>query len=173
MNIQNNWYARARAEANEAIPFSERVTDVLIVVVSSLMIYYFVAHQTQSTGFFTDGFGALEQLMLYGYWLFWIITASLQGILGRRFLSRLFDIFGGGAFAVICAFGLIITFPFEFAYFADVLPESLKFLVEWISNDIARGVMLVATIALAGGLTYGLIAYKFIVLGSLKNQTTG
>lgn len=171
MDVQNNWYSRARAEANKGIPSNERFTGVLIVIVSILMICYFAAHQTQSTGFFTAQFSTLEHLMLYGYWTFWIITASLEGIFGQRLLSRLFDVFGGGAFAVICAVGLILTFPFDFVHFADVLPESLRFSVQWISNDIARGVMVLATIALAGGLAYCPIAYKFIVIGSSGSKS--
>ena len=164
MTVQENWFFRAQAEASEAIPYNERITGVFIVLVSIAIIACFLAHQTQSTGFFTAQFDTKDGLMLYGYWVFWIITASLEGIFGLRFLSRLFDVFGGGIFALICAYGLLLSFPFEFAYFAEVFPESLRFLVEWISNDIARGIMFVATLALTIGIAYCPIAYKFIVL---------
>ena len=52
-------------------------------------------HQIWSTGFFTSTFGTIEMIMLYGSWIAWIITAGLEGVLGQRLLSRLFDTFGG------------------------------------------------------------------------------
>jgi len=56
-------------------------------------------------------------------------------------LSRDIDAFGGLVFVTIGAAWLFVVFPFDFAYFADVLPSFLRFLVQWISNDIARVVM--------------------------------
>jgi hypothetical protein len=55
-----------------------------------------------------------------------------------------------------------VGFPFEFAEFADVLPESLRFLVQWISNDIARVLMVLAIIVHLAGAVYSPIAYKFV-----------
>jgi hypothetical protein len=57
-----------------------------------------------------------------------------------------FDAFGGIIFVTIGGIWLFIVFPFEFAYFADVLPEFLRFLVQWISNEIARIVIVLWTI---------------------------
>jgi hypothetical protein len=162
MKATESWFSRAKAEAEKGIPNSERVVSIAIAVFSVLMVLYFVAHQRQSTGFFTEKFGALEMLMLYGFWGFWIITSGLEGVFGRRFLSRLVDVFGGIIFAIIALTWLLVVFPFEFAYFADVLPESLRFLVQWISNDIARVLMVLAIIVHLAGAVYSPIAYKFV-----------
>src|SRR5215203_4522405 len=35
-------------------------------------------------------------------------------------------------------FCYMVVFPFNFAHFADVVPDFLAFLVSWITNDIAR-----------------------------------
>jgi hypothetical protein len=43
-----------------------------------------------------------------------------------------------------------------------VLPDVLKFLVQWISNDIARGIMVLGTILLVVAAIYSPIAYKFV-----------
>jgi hypothetical protein len=83
-----------------------------IVVFSVLMVLYFAAHRTRSTGFFTATFGTLEMLMLYGLW--------------------------------------------------GLLPESLRFLVQWISNDIARVLMVLGIIVYLGAAVYCPIAYGFI-----------
>ena len=157
-----SWLSRAKTEANKGASRGDRFTGVFIVVVSALLIIIFVAHQTGSTGFFTSKFGALEAVMLYGSLVAWIITGYLDGILGQRLLSRLFDVFGGILFITVSLVWLLIVFPFEFSFFADVFPEFLRFLVQWISNDIARGVMVVGAILLCVGGIYSPIAYKFV-----------
>jgi hypothetical protein len=162
MKEVETWLARAKAEADKGIPRHERVVGIAIVMFSILMILYFGSHQMQSTGFFTSKFGTLEMLMLYGFWIFWVTTAGLEGVLGRRLLSRLFDVFGGIIFATIAIVFLLVVFPFEFAYFAEVLPESIRFLVQWISNDIARVIMVLLMIVHLGAVFYSPIGYKFV-----------
>ena len=98
MTESKSWFSR-QVEAElvglkDAIPSSERVMDIAIIVFSFLIGLYFVAHQTWSTGFFTATFGTLEMLMIYGSLVFWIVSAGLEGVFGRRLLSRLFDVFG-------------------------------------------------------------------------------
>jgi len=159
---QEGWFYRAKAEADKGIPNNERVTGIALVVASVLVMLYFVSHQMWSTGFFTQKFGTLETFLIYGSLVAWIITGSLEGIFCQRLLSRLFDVFGGILFITISLVWLLVTFPFEFAYSADVLPNFLKFLVQWISNDIARGIMVLGTILLVVAAIYSPIAYKFV-----------
>ena len=170
MNANDNWFSRGKAEAEKGIPLGERVVGIAIVVFSVLMVLYFVAHQRQSTGFFTAEYGTLEMLALYGYWAFWIVSAGLEGVLGLRLYSRLFDACGGLIFSTICIAWLLVVFPFEFAYFADVLPESIRFLVQWISNDIARVLMVLAIIVYLGAAVYCPIAYGFVSMERSKRE---
>ena len=167
---QENWFSRAKAEADKGVPSTDRFTGIALVVVNSLLILFFVSHQLESTGFFTPKFGALETFLLYGSLVAWIITGSLDGILGQRLLSRLFDVFFGIAFLAFSLAWLLVAFPFDFIYFADVLPEGLRFLVQWISNDIARGMMVVGTILLVAAGIYSPIAYKFLSIKSFKSE---
>jgi hypothetical protein len=164
MKANENWFSRGKAEADKGIPCGERVVGIAIVAFSVFMMLYFAAHQRQSTGFFTAEFGTLEMIALYGYWIFWIISAGLEGVLGLRLHSRIFDAFGGTIFAAICIAWLLVVFPFEFVYFADVLPESLRFLVQWITNNIARLLMVAGIIVHLGAAFYTPIAYKFVEL---------
>jgi len=163
-----NWFSRAKAEAEKGVPRNERVFGVFIVLVSILMMLYYVAHQLGSTGFLTSKFGTLEMIMLYGNLIAWAITGTLEGILGRRLLSRLFDVFGGIIFIDLSLIWLFVVFPFNFARFADVLPEFLRFLVQWISNDIAGGIMVIGIILLAVAAVYSPIAYNFVSLKHTK-----
>ncbi len=126
------------------------------------MMLYYGAHQMGSTGFFTAKFGTIEMIMLYGSLIYWIIAAGLEGVLGRRLLSRLFDAFGGLIFACIALAWLLVVFPFDFAYFPDVLPEFLRFLVQWISNDIFRVLLGLGIIVMGGAAVYTPIAYGFV-----------
>ena len=165
-----NWLSRAKAEADNGVSSGDRFTGVALVVINILLILYFVAHQTGSTGFFTSKFGALEMVMLYGSMVAWIITGALDGILGQRLLSRLFYVFGGIVFIALSLAWLLIVFPFEFAYFADVLPDFLRFLVQWVSNDVARGIMVIGVIVLCFAEVYSPIAYKFVRVERFKRK---
>ncbi|NCF67081.1 MAG: hypothetical protein GWP61_13985 [Chloroflexi bacterium] len=169
MKANESWFSRGKAEAEKGIPFGERVVGIAIVVFSVLMVLYLGAHQTRSTGFFTGTFGTLETLMLYGILILGIISAGLEGVFGLRLYSRLFDVFGGLILAAVCTAWLLMVFPFEFAYFADVLPGSLSFLVQWISNDVARVLMVLGIIVYLGAAIYCTIAYSFV--GKKQSKT--
>ncbi len=157
-----NWFSRGKADADKGIPESDRYGSIVIVVFGIIGMLYFVAHQISSTGFFTETFGMLEMFMFYGWLVFWIVSGFLEGILGHRLLSRLVDTLGGIIFAAAATVWLFVVFPFEFAYFADVLPEFLRFLVQWISNDIAQVVMVLTIIGLLGAAVYAPKAYGFV-----------
>jgi hypothetical protein len=143
---KKSWFSRRVEEELEvAIPNNERVTAIAIVVFGVLMVLYFVAHQMWSTGFFTATFGTLEMLLLYGTLICWTISSALL-LIDRKHLSRDLDSFGGLIFATVANTWLFMVFPFELAYFADALPDFLRFLVQWISNDIARVLMVLGII---------------------------
>jgi hypothetical protein len=159
----DNWFSRGKAEADKGIPKNERIAAIGFFFAGSvLMILYLAAHQILSTGFFTTQFGPIEMIMLYGSWISLVISSGLEGILGQRLLSRLFDTFGGIIFIVVATAWLVIVFPFDFTYFANVLPDFLRFLVQWISNDIALILMALYAIVMGIAAIYSPIAYKFI-----------
>jgi len=162
MKANESWFSRGKAEADKGIPFSERFVGIAIVVFSVLTVSYLVTHQVRSTGFFTAEFGTSEMVMLYGVLILGIISAGLEGVFGLRLHSRLFDVFGGLILAAIFTIWLFVIFPFDFAYFADVAPDSLSFLVRWISNGIARVLIVLAIIVYLGAAVYCPIAYGFV-----------
>ncbi|MFC2032796.1 hypothetical protein ACFLUS_05550 [Chloroflexota bacterium] len=170
MKENESWLSRGKAEAEKGIPLSERVVGIAIVVVSVFIGLYFIAHQIKSTGFFTAAFGTLEMILLYGLLILGIISAGLEGVFGRRLLSRLFDAFGGLILGAVCTFWLLVVFPFEYAYFADVLPDSLRSLLQWISNDVARIVMVLGIVVYLGAAVYVPFAYKFTSVERLKRE---
>ncbi|MHA2227204.1 MAG: hypothetical protein ACXAC8_18455 [Candidatus Hodarchaeales archaeon] len=121
----------------DEIPFDEIAASVFLIVVNGLIGLYFFAHQMGSTGFFTLKFNTFEMIMLYGIMIYWITTSVLI-LIGQKHPSRNLDTYGGLLFATFAIAWLFLVFPFEFGYFADVSPVFLRFLIQWISNDIAR-----------------------------------
>lgn len=143
---------------DDTMEYSERVGGIVILVLGVLGVLYFFAHQMWSTGFFTAKFGTVEMLLLYGYLSAVMVSGTLFGVLGRKHLSRYFDVFGGMFFAAVAITWLLVVFPFEFSYFADVLPDFLRFLVQWFSNDIARILMVLGILVhLVGQVWMGLL----------------
>jgi len=132
-------------EDYDKLSVSDRVLSVGVIMFFPLILFYFVAHQTLSTGFFTATFGTLEMILLYGSLIFWIVTCTVL-LLELKDLSRDIDSFGGLLFAAVGFAWLSIVFPFNFTYFADVLPESLRFLVLWIPNGLARVLLVIGFI---------------------------
>ena len=162
MKKTSEWYTRAKQEADKGVPTSERIFGIIIVTISILLITYFALHQIKTTGFFTKSFGTFEMFFLYGYFIFWIISAGLEGIFKNRFLSRIIDAFGGIVFSGICILFLFVIFPFDFSYFANILPISLRFILRWISNDIAKVILVLIFIFHIVAAIYSPIAYKIV-----------
>jgi hypothetical protein len=142
-------------EVEYADPYEDRGLSIAIVVVGVLMGLFFGAHQTRSTGFFTAAFGTLEMLLLYGTLLYWIATSALI-IVGQKNLSRDLDLYGL-FFAAGAVAWLLLVFPFDLAHAADALPDSLRFLVQWVSSDIARVLMALSLIVHLGLAVYSAI----------------
>jgi hypothetical protein len=143
--IESHFSKRAEEDMEDVIPYDERVVSIAIVVFGVLIMLYFAAHQMWPTGFFTTTIGTLEMLLLYGSLIYWIVASALL-LIDRKNLSRGIDVFGGLLFVTVSTAWLFVVFPFEFTYFADVLPDFLRFLVQWISNDIVRVLMVLGII---------------------------
>ena len=160
----NSWFSkRVKAQLSELSDESHSGSRAAIVFVSIfiLIVLYFGAHQTGSTGFFTTKFGTFETLLLYGSLFEWITVGVLE-FFGRKNLSRDIDAFGGIIFVTIAGIWLFVIFPFEFTHFADVLPDSLRFLLQWISNEIAVVIMVLGLIVAPIMAVYQLILYNFV-----------
>jgi ribosomal protein S18 acetylase RimI-like enzyme len=123
-------------EVEYADPHEDRGLSIATVVAGVLIGSYFVAHQAHATGFFTSTFGTPEMLLLYGTLLYMVVASALI-VVGQKNLSRDLDL-GGLFFATVALAWLLVVFPFDLVHLADMLPDPLRFLVQWISDDIAR-----------------------------------
>ena len=135
-SIKDHFSKTAKEELGDEIASNDIAASIFLIVVNGLFGLYLIVHQTVSTGFFTPKFSMFEMIMLYGILIYWITTSVLI-LIGQKHTSSDRDSYGGLFFATFAIVWLIVIFPFEFTYFADVLPDFLRFLVQWISNEIA------------------------------------
>lgn len=135
-SIKNHLSKTAKEELSDEIESNDKIASILLIVVNGLFGLYLIVHETVSTGFFTPKFSTFEMIMLYGIFIYWIITSVLI-LIGQKHPSRDLDSYGGLFFATFAIGWLIMIFPFEFTHFADLLPDFLRFIVQWISNEIA------------------------------------
>lgn len=140
------------------------VGEVAALFVLSFLLWFFIAHKLQDTGFYTDEFGSLEMFMMYFAGGFAVSIVILRLIIRRRNLLRPLDgvnlLFLSAAHAVLLA-----SFPFDFEHVDAVLPGFLKWMVTWMTDWIGAAV-------LALGLVGGLIgaAVTFIIYFAVKKE---
>jgi hypothetical protein len=135
-SIKNRFSKTAKEELSDEIASDDKIASIFLIVVNGLLGLYLIVHQTVSTGFFTPKFNTFEMILLYGIFIYWIITSVLI-LIGQKHPSRDLDSYGGLFFATFAIGWLIVVFPFDFAHFANALPVFLRFIVQWISNEIA------------------------------------
>jgi len=149
-----------REARTDRISFGERMGQ-LVAVAGFLVVIVFVAiHQTRPTGFFTDDFGTLASVLLYGALVIGIVPLLVRFYTGRKNVARPFELIGFFPFLVGQLYFLVV-FPFEFDHFADPLPRSLEFLLDWISPTLAK---IVLGIGVVGSIVF-MIYNSFLYLG--------
>ncbi len=150
---------------------SERGGEIVGVIVIGFIALFFYAHETEATGFFTSSFGGIEALLLYGAILIGMAGPVARFLTGRRNKSRPPELIASVFWIVASAWFVMVVFPFNFAHFADVMPDFLRVLVSWITNDIAR--VLIA-IGMVGGIFFvGVNSVLYIKVRALLEQQSG
>lgn len=148
----------------DKVKISERGGEVVGVIVIGLITLFFYTHQTQATGFFTSSFGATEALLLYGALGTGMAGPIARLATGRRNKSRPVDLMASLVWIAASAW-LLAVFPFNFAHFGDIVPDFLRFLVNWVTNDIAR---ILLAIGMVGGIAFvGVTAVLYIRVKAL------
>jgi hypothetical protein len=142
----------AKKEADrDVLSSSARFGGAISIVIIFLIFLFFVSNQIQDTGFFTSEFGTIEMAFFYGSLLFGMFAPLLRMFLGKRNQVRPVELISN-LFFVIAASYLLSVFPFDFTHLADLLPESIKFIFDWITNDIvmvALSLIIVLVIAVS------------------------
>ena len=116
------------------------------IVVALLGLFGFLAyHQAANTGFFTEKFGSLEMLCLYGPLLLATIAPIIRAVNGRRYPARPYEAIASLSLA-LGSLWLLSVFPFNFAHLADALPTGLHFLLAWVTDGMGRTLLILQII---------------------------
>ncbi len=121
----------------DALTPLQRGGEALIALALLLLTGFFVLHQSANTGFFTTHFGTLEALLLYVPLLLAIADSLLQASTGHRNLARPLEA-ASNLLLGLAALWFLAVFPFDFTHLADALPQGLRFLLAWVTDDIGR-----------------------------------
>jgi hypothetical protein len=152
----------------DVMKLSERAGEAIGIFCVLILLVFFITHQTTSTGFFTPKFGLLEQFLFYGSLSFGIITSIGKIVVGRKNAIRPLDAFGS-VFSGIALLWLLNVFPFNFSHLSNILPDSLQFIIMWITNDIAKILMILGIIVSFIVTAYMIALY--ISIRQLNSQT--
>jgi hypothetical protein len=143
---------------SDVIRRPERISQLVALAAFVLVIIFVAIHQTRPTGFFTEDDGATVATVLYVMIVLGMPTLVVKLLLGRKNASRPFEIFGNMSF-VVGSIYLLAVFPFDFSYFADPLPKSLEFLLDWVSADLAKIVLVIGSLGGTFAVVYNSLLY--------------
>jgi hypothetical protein len=145
---------------NDTIGSIERVFAMVFPILGlAIVFWFFNSHQRGNTGFFTEEFGQLEMLALFGPIVLSMIPPVVGASLGSRNTSRPWEMLANIALA-IGSIWLFFVFPFNFEHLTDVLPVFMRFPFSWITDGIAR--IILALQVLVAILTAGGALWKYV-----------
>jgi hypothetical protein len=136
----------------------QRSGEVFGVIVSFLVLLFFIENQVKATGFFTSGFGPAEEALFYGTWLVGVAVSLARAAVGRRNPVRPFDALYG-ALLVVTALIFLRVFPFDFSHFPDLLPSVVRPAFFWLTNPVARIVLVLGAIGGFASMLYNAVVY--------------
>ena len=158
--VRTAWYLnQVEKEANkDVLSMPERIGQIVGAVAICIFLVFFIVHQTRSTGFFTSDFGGLEAALFYSSGAFGLVPTFVRLFTGRKNPARFFDGIGSALGFVVVLY-LLAVFPFDFAFIAEPLPGGIQFLLDWISNGLAKIVMALAVVVTAIVTPYTFMLY--------------
>lgn len=163
---EKTWLQRqAESEAKkDVISMSERWGQIAPAAGIIIVLLFFIVNQTTSTGLFTARFGTAEAFLFYVPIATFLLSILTRMVIGRKNVVRPLDAFTL-VFVAVATIWLYIVFPFDFTHIADILPASLRFILQWISDDIARIVMI---LQILGSLFFG--GYTALLYVAVKRE---
>jgi hypothetical protein len=116
---------------------SQRFGEVISLIISGLIIGYFLRLWTIDAGFFTSAFGPPEQYWFFGPMILSLAAPLVRMLVGRRNPARPFEMVTDVLMA-LGAIWLLRVFPFDFSHLGDALPGNLPALLNWVPNWLGR-----------------------------------
>jgi hypothetical protein len=124
---------------------------------------FFVTHQRLETGFFTERFGPVEMLCLYGPLVFSLAAPLTRALYGQRNPARPVEVVTHLC-AVLAGLWLLQVFPFDFTHLADLLPAEIQFLLAWMSDGIGKFLLLLQVAVGVLAALFTLVTYAMVAV---------
>ncbi len=171
-----DWFRKQAEKENKKniLKKSDRIGQIIGIVGVFVVLIFFGYHLSKPTGFFTSTFGILGAILFFGVNVVGIFPQAVRLLTGRKNPARPFDILNSALFLVVLIY-FVATFPFDFSHFAEPLPVSLEFLINWVSNSLASLLMVLGIIGLLIALPYQILLFKAIreLPPELKEEPSG
>jgi len=152
------WGTHTSAADKDRLTSGQRSGEVFGVIVSFLILLFFIENQLKGTGFFTSRFGPLEEALFYGSWVMGAIVSLARAAIGGRNAVRPLDALYGAPL-VVTGLMLLRVFPFDFSHFPDLLPQAARFAFSWVSDPIGRIALVFMAIGGFANMLYNAVVY--------------
>lgn len=163
--------ATAKREATrDKLKAGDVIGEGVAIAVMTAFLLFLVANQTEQTGFFTSAFGPVEMLAFYGSILYGYLPPILRILLRRRNKVRPFEVIGSGILIIATSY-LLAIFPFEFAHLPALLPQWLHFIIDWVTNDVARVLLVLAIVVSALVSVWTFFVFNIVKDWQMRNGT--
>jgi len=153
--LDSNW--RKEAEKDK-LKDSERAGQLVSWIFTAIAAWFLLAHWTEDTGFYTSEFDRLDAVLLFGPLLFGTLPPLVRTLRGRKNVARPWDIFGSMLFVLSSAY-FLCAFPFAMAFFAVPLPKGMQFLIDWVTEDIAKVLLVIGIVGGIFGIGWTTLTY--------------
>ncbi len=164
--LESTW----RHEADsDVLKKGERIGQIVGVVMTVLVALFLLSHWTGDTGFYTSEFNGWDALVLFAPLLYGIVPSSYRALIGRKNVVRPVDILGMMLFVISAAY-FLCSFHFDMQFFADPLPEWLRFIIDWIDEGWAKLFLALGIIGGTAGIGWTILAY--LKVKELLSQST-
>jgi len=161
MGSLNSWFEKqAEKEAKrDVLKRGDRFGNLVGMIFTIICIAFFAVHLSSQTGFFTTAFGAVSAFMFFVPAAWGIIPSAIRFVTGKKSPARIPDIFGT-ILVLVAIIYFLVNFQFDFTHLADPLPDSLKWIIQWISASFVQLLMQIGAIAIAFIIPYQTMIYQ-------------
>jgi hypothetical protein len=144
---QNGWFERhVRKEAEkDVLALPDRIGQLVGVVLGLLVAWYFLDLYDSGSDFYTSNFNDLDAVLFFGIAFLGVVPGLIKVMMGRKNVTRPLDV--ALSLVVLIAMAWFLdTFPFDFTYLSEGLPESLQFLLDWVGDEEAKFFMAIGIV---------------------------
>jgi hypothetical protein len=157
-------YTPAGITRRELLSAPQRVAEPLFSAMALVVLGgFFVTHQRLETGFFTERFGPVEMLCLYGPLALSLAAPLTRALYGQRNPARPVEVVTHLC-AALAGLWLVQVFPFDFTHLADVFPAEFQFLLAWISDGIGKFLLLLQVAVGVLAALFTLVTYAMVAV---------